>query len=269
MKKVFLLILFLVILIFVFYQKRDSHQPAQTPVKVKLNEEKPIVKSVDKLSEKVETPKEESKKTYTEKNLEELDHAVLKRMKECLKNDLLYKNKKIDPKNLEETITDFFDEVLRRTEAEDRFREYIRQLETKETFNLIAFSREISSLEICRGINTLTFLDKLIETKNVNVSLLLRKINNVILAGHFSEENLALVFGKLSRMNSLGLLPTSEVKEYRELRDRFLKQIGDFSNNIKKLENDDLAQGIFLEHYNNLREVGLNLRELLDRMSYY
>lgn len=70
MKKVFLLILFLVILIFVFYQKRESHQPAQKPVQVKLNEEKPIVKNVKEQSAKEVTPKGDSKRTYTEKNLE-------------------------------------------------------------------------------------------------------------------------------------------------------------------------------------------------------
>ncbi len=121
---------------------------------------------------------------------------------------------------------------------------------------------------VCRGKEALAFLDKLIEVKNLDVPFLLRKINNQMLANHFTEINLALVFGKLSKMSSLGKISIEESKEIDELRKRYAKAGLDFANNINNRPSDDLARGFLLDFFHTLNEIGFSLKVILERVSY-
>ena len=89
-----------------------------------------------------------------------------------------------------------------------------------------------------------------------------------MLANNFTEINLALVLGKLSKMSSLGLISKEDSREIDELRKRYTKAGLDFANNIKNRSSDDLAQGIILDFFQSLNEVGVSLKQILEKISY-
>ncbi len=198
-----------------------------------------------------------------------LNERMIKRMNECVKNDLSFKNKKIKIQNLNQDIQDLFEKAFRAPEAGEMYKQYLMDLESKPTYNLVSYDREMVSLDICKGIFALEFLDKIIDSKKFDVPFLIKNLNENLLENHFSGYNLALIFGKISRMDSYGLLPKEEAKEVLELRDRFEKIENEFTYNVNHLENDDLAQDLFINYYNSLEEIGTLLKQALEKLSGY
>lgn len=233
MKKIFLLVFLSIILIFLFL-KRDKLPDRSEIVLNKIVKETPPVKKV--IITPANLPKKNPKES--DEDLEALD----KRKEECERNELYYKNKPVKLKDLNETITEFFDKSISSPEAEVLFQKDILKLETDQTLKFDQILKGKYYWNVCRGKEALAFLDKLIEAKNLDVPFLLRKINNQMLANHFTEINLALVFGKLSKMSSLGLISKEDSREIDELRKRYTKAGRDFANNIKNRSSDDLAK---------------------------
>ncbi len=261
MKKIFLLVFLSIILIFLFL-KRDKLPDHSEIVLNKIYKETLPVKKVIITSTKI--PKEISKET----DEGDIELALKKRKKECDRNELFYKNRPVKLENLNDTITEFFDKSISSPEAEVLYQREILKLESDQTPKYDQILKGKSYWNVCRGKEALAFLDKLIEVKNLDAPFLLRKINNQMLANHFTEINLALVFGKLSKMSSLGLIPKEEGREIKELRERYVKAGLDFANNLKNRPSEDLAQGFLLDFFQSLNEIGLSLKLILEKISY-
>jgi len=260
-KKFFLLVFLSLILIFLFL-KKDKTQERPELVSPKVIKETPPVKKEIIITNK------NAKKIPNESDEGDIENALKKRKEECDSNEPFYKNKPVRLKDLNDTITEFFEKSISSPEAEVLYQRDILKLETDNTLKYDQILKGKNYWNVCRGKEALAFLDKLIEAKNLDVPFLLRKINNQMLANHFTEINLALVFGKLSKMSSLGLIPKEDSREIDELRKRYSKAGLDFANNIKNRPSDDLAQGIILDFFQSLNEVGVSLKQILEKISY-
>ena len=226
----------------------------------------PIVKDIqlDKLIVKDSPIKSDLKKA--KKNVEERKNTCEENSQELFKKKDFLKLGAIEKLNL------VFEKTLDRKASNQAFLKVQELLKSDMPINLNIYYSLLMSLEICRPKNSMAFLDKTIEgLKNGDqdhretlTPLLITNIKDNLLGDQYSPINLGLVFGKLSRLVNYGLIKEPFSQEILGLRKHFLSYEKEVNRNLKRAEGNEQLRDLTVEHFDELREISVELKSILD-----
>jgi len=205
------------------------------------------------------------------KVMRDLKKKVIKRKLECEKNG---KELKFSREQMPQGLNEVFELTLSRRESDILFLKMQDLLNSKQEININAYYAFLININICRSKESIYYLDKAIlslensskDFKEMMGPVLIRNIKDNLLGNRYDPRNLALVFGKLTRLIDYKIIKEPYIKELINLRDHFLKYNEEANNNLAVARGNEEVRELTIELYSECQEITVELNGILENI---